>query len=239
MSTYTMLNPEDHKHLRVIATRGALFGENVNTIPVIADELRSLVIEYPVCLLKDPNTGKFSLFALSGLEPGNNLYLEGEQWNANYLPLHIRRQPFLMGITGEEGTQPNPDNTVVTIDLENDRVTKEGGIALFDEQGNATDFLKNISGILAKLFQGFPKTDAFIEALTQHDLIEQLKLTVTSPDGEQKSLQGLYNINEQKLAAMKGETLESFYSKGYIQACHMMVASLGHFQKLVNWQNNQ
>jgi hypothetical protein len=232
-----MLNPEEHKNIHVITSRGEQFGENINTIPVIADELRALAIEYPVCFLKDPNTGRFGLYALTGLEPGQNLYLQNDQWNANYLPLHIRRQPFLMGLTGDAGEQPNPSNTVVTIQLEHKRVTEKGGEALFDEQGNATDFLKKTSGLLANLIHGLPKTDSFIDALIEQGLVEQLQLKVTLAKGEQKSLQGLYGINEESLAAIKGDLLESFYSKGYIQACHMIMASFGHIQKLINWEN--
>lgn len=234
-----MLDPTEHKNIRVIASRGEKFGEDVNTIAVIADELRSLVTEYPVCFLKDPNTGRFGLYALTGIESGKNLYLDNDQWNANYLPLNIRRQPFLMGVTGDAGAQPGPKNTVVTIQLEHKRVTEEGGLALFDDQGNATDYLKNISGLLANLLQGLPKTESFIDALIEQSLVEQLQLKVPLANGEQKTFQGFYGINEQKLASLKGDMLESFYSKGYIQACYMIIASLGHIQKLVNWQNQR
>ena len=234
-----MLNPDEHKDIRVIASRGEKYGENINTVPVIADELRSLVIEYPICFLKDPNTGQFGLFALTGLEPGQNLYLQGDQWKANYLPLHIRRQPFLTGITGKAGEHPNPDNTVVTIQLQHKRVTEKGGEAIFDEQGNATDYLRNVSNILANLIQGLPKTESFIQALLAQGLLEQLQLNVTLANGEQKTLQGFYGINENKLASLKGADLENFFSKGYLQACYMIIASVGHIQKLINWQNNK
>lgn len=234
-----MLNPEEHKDIRVIASRGEKFGENVHTIAVVADELRSLVTEYPVCFLKDPSTGRFGLYALTGLEPGQNLYLCNDQWNANYLPLHIRRQPFMMGVTGDTGAQPNPTNTVVTIQLGHKRVTEEGGEALFDDSGNATEYLKGISSSLANLLTGLPKTESFIDDLLQQGLVEQLQLKITLANGTQKSLQGLYGIDEKKLAAMKGDILESFFSKGYIQACYMIIASLGHIQKLIDWQRNK
>ncbi len=234
-----MLDPVEHKNVTVITSRGEKFGEKTNIVPVIADELRSLVTEYSVCFLKDPNTGRFGLYALTGLEPGTNLYLKNDQWQASYLPLHVRRQPFLMGITGNENEKPTRDNTVVTIQLEHKRVTEEGGERLFDEQGNATEYLKSITAILGRLLQGLPKTDAFVDALIEHSLIEQLQLKVTMSDGNQKNLQGFYGINEEKLAALRGQTLEDFFSKGYIQACHMLITSIGHIQKLVHWENNR
>ncbi|MFC3120318.1 SapC family protein [Agaribacter flavus] len=237
MLAQTLLNPKEHKNLKVITSRGEKYGENVNTIPVIADELRSLVTEYPVCILKDPNTGQFALHALTGFDAGENLMLEGDTWHASYVPLHVLRQPFMIGIRDKEGSKPTPDNTVVTIQLEHKRVTDEGGEALFDEDGNATDYLKKTTNLLGALLQGLTTTSTFLDALVKEELLEQLQLTVNLKNGDKKNFQGFYGINEEKLASLKGEALEKFHSLGYLQACHMLIASFGNIQKLIKLKN--
>ncbi|GLR70609.1 SapC family protein [Agaribacter marinus] len=237
MLAQTILSPNEHKDICVITTRGEKYGENVNTVPVIADELRSLVTEYPVCLLKDPNTGRFALHALTGFDAGENLFLEGDIWQASYVPLHILRQPFMIGIKDKEGAEPTPDNTVVTIQLEHKRVTDKGGEALFDKEGNATNYLNKTSELLAALLQGLPRTSSFVDALVKEELVEQMQLNVKLKNGEQKSFQGFYSINEDKLSELKGDVLEKFHSLGYLQACHMLIASFGNIQKLINKKN--
>ncbi len=235
--TQTILDPIKHKDLKVIDLRGEKYDEKINIVPVIAGELKSLVNEYFVCFLKDPNTGLFGLHALTGLESGENLYLQNNTWQAYYVPMQIRRHPFFMGVTGETGTKPTKDNTVITIQLEDKRVTDEGGEALFNELGEASEYLKNVSSLMANLLQGIQPTSNFIDALIEHDLIAPLKLQMTLANGEKKTLQSLYGINEENLAALSGEVLERFHKNGYIHASHLIIASLGQIQRLINWKN--
>ena len=103
MANPVALNNKTHRDLRVITSRGAGFGENIHIVPVIADELGNLVLDYPVCLIKDPETGRFKMSALLGFDPGENLYLEGDRWNALYVPLHVQRQPFMVGYSAPGG----------------------------------------------------------------------------------------------------------------------------------------
>lgn len=234
MANNIVLDTKKHRNTRIITKRGAEFGENMHCVPVIADELRHLVLEYPVCLIKDNNTGKFGLYALHGLEPGENLFLHGDEWNATYIPLHIKRQPFTVGVTGKDGDKPTPENTVLTIDMDNTRVQESEGEALFDDKGNATEYLKGVSNLLQGLIPGIIKTDAFIDTLAEHDLIESVQLTVSFADGEEKKFDGLYTINEDNLQELSGELVQEFHQKGYLQACNLLLASIGNVQKLIN-----
>ncbi|MCF2946986.1 SapC family protein [Paraglaciecola aquimarina] len=239
MSKFTILDPKQHKDLQVITDRDVTYGDNHHFVPVLADELRALVAEYPVCFLKDNQTGKLGISALTGFEQGENLYLQDKNWQARYIPLHVYRQPFMVGIQGNDGEQATQDNTVVTIDLASSRVNKKEGQALFDDNGNATPYLEKISQALAKLVHGSPRTEQFIQALLDNDLIMPIQLAFPLSNGEKKSFNGIYNIDEEKLASLSGEALQSFHKKGYLQACHLILASFGQIQKLIDWKNNQ
>lgn len=235
MAQPVLLDIKHHSDIRIVTNRGAEYGENVHFIPVVADEVRALVLAYPICFLKDNNTGQFGLNVITGFEAGENLFLDNNQWRSHYVPLHLRRQPFMVGVT-ESGAEPTNDNTVITIDMDSPRVNTSQGERLFDEHGKANRYLDEISDLLSQLMSGNKRTEIFINALVEHDLIEPVQLGITLSGGEQKRFDGLYSINESKLAALTGEALEQFHSKGYMQACYLISASMGHIQKLVEWK---
>ena len=142
MANPVILSSVTHRNLRVITDRGAEYGENIHLVPVIGEELQRLVVDYPVCLMKDDETGQFSLCALLGFDTGENLYLQGNRWRASYIPIHVRRQPFLIGRPAEQASQgeQSPD-AMIGIDLDSKRVQESEGEALFAADGARTDYL--------------------------------------------------------------------------------------------------
>lgn len=237
MANPVALNRDAHQNLRVITSRGARFGENVHIVPVVADELGSLVLDYPVCLVKNQETGQFGLSALLGFEPGENLYLQGDQWDAGYVPLHVRRQPFMLGFSSPDGEGRKQENALITIDLDSKRVQETEGESLFADDGIPTSYLQNIQNLLAGLMAGNESTKAFIDSLSEHELIEPALLNITFADGEQKRYEGIYTVSDQKLAELTGDTLQELHVRGYLQASYLLIASLGHVTKLISRKN--
>lgn len=229
-----IVNNEIHKSLRVITTRGAEYGENIHFVPVIADELRSAVLDYPVVLMKDTETGRFGLFALLGFEPGENLFLDGSTWDAGYVPLHFRRQPFMVGYAAGEGEQPNPDKSMITIDMDSKRVQESEGEALFNADGSWTTYLQDVSRMLGMMIQGTALTDAFVNELAERDFIEPVQLNITFPGGESKNYEGLYSVNDEKLNELSADELKDLHERGFLQASYLMLASIGNIQKLID-----
>ena len=161
------LNSETHRDLRVVTRRGAEYGDNTHFVPVVADELRSLVLEYPVILVKDEESSRFNLCAMLGFEQGENLFLDGEAWDAMYVPVHIRRQPFSLTYTAEKDGRPDPESLIISIDIESKRVQEKDGERLFDDEGNQTDFLKEINGLLAGVRDLFGVDGCFRQSARQ------------------------------------------------------------------------
>ncbi|MGD8174458.1 MULTISPECIES: SapC family protein [Marinimicrobium] len=238
MPTPEILDPKKHKDLRVTTERGAQYGENIHLSPVVADELRKLVLEYAVFLAKDPDTGRFGLYALLGFEPNENLYLNGSTWNASYVPLHIRRQPFLTGTTNKtkSDTQEGP-GALVAIDVDSPRVNRESGEKLFEEDGSQTAFLGEVIRTLSQMMSGQASTQVFIDQLVEQDLIEPAKLDIQFSERERRQYSGLYTIKEERLSALPDATLARWSEKGYLQASYLLCFSLGHIQRLVDQVN--
>lgn len=233
MADIQPLNSNEHRDLRIVVKRGAEYGENTHLVPVVADELRSLVLEYPVIFVKDDNSGRFNMCALLGFELGENLFLDGEEWDAIYVPMHVRRQPFSLSYTAEKGGEPDPASLVIAIDMDSKRVRKDEGERLFDEDGNPTALLNNVNDLLAGIGSVASANDAFIDALVEHDLIEPANLDVQFAGGEKKRFEGVYTVQDRSLNNIEGEALADLYKKGYLQAAWLMLASIANVRKLL------
>jgi len=168
-----------------------------------------------------------------GFEADQNLFLQDNGWDASYIPATIQRQPFLIA-TGGEGDTATP---VVSLDLDHPRVSQDDGEALFGVEGNSTEFLNQKIALLDNLHRGLQHSNGFIDALLQHELLEQITLDIAFNDGSKKSLQGFYSIAEERLYQLKGDVLESMNQAGYLQPVFMAVASLSRMRGIIERRN--
>lgn len=227
MTKIAILDADEHRRLRVRSGYGAQYGENVAIVPVLATELRKLAVEYPVFFAKNPETGRFGLVALLGLSAGNNQYLDGEHWFATYVPLHFRRQPFLVAQEGKA-----PGEGALAIDLDHPRVSDSEGERLFDDAGQPTEFAADARQLVSQLMGGMRPTEKLIETLVELDLIAKAPVETSGEVGGSLAIGGLYSVDEAQLARQKGEVLERLAGAGYLQACYLIAASRENVAKL-------
>jgi hypothetical protein len=233
MSRYEVLNKEKHRQLRIKPGYGEALGDAVMYVMTYPLEFRDIQSCYPILFTKDSNTGVFFAAALLGFENDQNLFLQDKGWDAAYIPAMVRRQPFLIA-TGGKGGNGTP---VVSLDLDNPRVSQVDGEALFDVEGGSTEFLDQKIALLDKLHRGLQHGSGFIDSLLQHDLLEQITLDIAFSDGSKKSMQGFYSIAEERLYQLKGDVLESLNQAGYLQAVFMAVASLSRMRDIIERRN--
>jgi hypothetical protein len=233
MSQYEVLNKDKHQQLRIKTGYGKALGDAVMYAMTYPMEFRDIQSCYPILFTKDPNTGGFFAAAIMGFEADQNLFLQENSWDAPYIPAAIKRQPFLIA-TGAEGDTTSP---VVSLDLDHPRVSQEDGETLFDSEGNSTEFLQQKVALLDKLHRGLQLSVGFIDALLQHELLEQITLDIAFDDGSKKSVQDFYSIAEEQLYQLKGDVLESLNQAGYLQAVFMAVASLSRVRDIIDRRN--
>ena len=230
MSNPVLLNHVEHRDLRVDARRGAAFGDDVMYAPAVPAEFRSLQAHYPIVFQRDA-AGGFHPLALLGLRQGENLFLEGERWDATYIPLAIQRQPFLIGVSGGE--------RMVHVDLDHPRVRAGTGEALFQGPGIASEFLERARTTLLMLHDGILATPAFVDALQRHQLLESFVLDIRLDDGSDNRLAGFHTIDEQRLHALDGAALEQLSRDGHLLPVYMVLASLSRFRHLIERMNRR
>ncbi|MGY4517479.1 SapC family protein [Lysobacter sp. HA18] len=228
MPRHALLNNVDHADLRIDTRHAATLGDDVMLALTFPAEFRDVQAHYPIVFAKTPDGTTFQPIALLGLHDGGNLFLDGERWDASYVPLSIARQPFLIGNADGE--------PVIHIDLEHPRVGATGE-AVFREHGGTTDYLERMSSTLLALHEGLQATRAFVDALLAHDLLEAFVLDVQLADGSQNRLAGYYTIHEERLSKLGANALGALNASGHLAAIYMAVASLSQLRPLIDRMN--
>lgn len=234
MSQHVIVDSITHRDLRVLDNASAALGDNVMAALAMPHEFRSLQAHYPIVFRRDLASGKVSALALFGFENGENLFLDGETWDAPCKPLSHMVQPFLIGRA--EGAA---DGGQVHIDLDHPRVKQAGGngVRLFDEAGRPSPLLENAAQLLGDLDAAYQASDAFFAALERYELLEAFTLEVPLVDGSKHTLVGFLAINEDKLRALDGAALGDLHREGHLMPLFMAVASVSQFGELVARRN--
>ena len=224
MTRHAHLNNVEHRDLRIITARGAQYGDEVMYTLTFPAEFRSIQAHYPIVFGK-ASDGTFTPLALFGFREKQNLFLKDGKWDAQYIPLMIERNPFLIGNA--------PNGKVVHIDLESPRVSRTEGEAIFREHGGNTEYLDHITGVLGALHDGIESTPAFISALVEHNLLESFVLDMKFNDGAHHRFAGFYTIQEERLAKLDTAALGKLHERGYLQPVYMVIAAFSNFRALI------
>ncbi len=236
MTNYVMLNNDEHKDLRINTSHSVEMGDGVNFAMTFPFEFRNIQAHYPIFFQKNTETGRFYPAALFGFEPNENLFLNDQGWGAAYIPTMIRRQPFVIGFQSDESA-PDAKKAVVTIDMDNPRVGKESGEAMFMEHGGTSEYLQEVTQNLELIHQAHEHSEKYINALLKHDLLEQFSLNIDLEDGSAHQLLGFYTINEEKLQKLGADDLASFNDQGFLMPSYMVLASHSCIRGLVELKN--
>lgn len=239
MANHQLLDNITHKDLKVIADRAAWYGDDIACAGVFPVEFRRVQAEYPIVFRKNATSGQFEPIAMFGFADGENLFLGPDGWVANYIPLTIERQPFLIGFkTTTEGGIPK-DEPVVHVDMDSPRVSQTEGVPVFLEHGGYSPYLEHINSVLMAIHDGHDYNKGFSDALAEFKLLEPFSLEVELNDRSKHKLAGFYTINEEKLNTLDGDSLAKLHAHGYLEHIYMVMASISNFTILINKKNER
>lgn len=233
MTRHAILTVEDHRELRVRRERGEALGDAVMNCVTVPAEFRRVQVNYPILFRRNLERDEFAALALFGFEDGENLFLEGGRWDADYVPLAIDIQPFLIG-----GAAGDARPKQVHVDLSSPRIGAEGE-RVFGEDGRPTPYLETIAARLGELDEGWQASGEFFAALRRHELLEPLTLEVTLADGSTNRLVGYHVIDEDRLRALDAGELGALHEAGHLMPIFMAVASIGNLNALVARKNRR
>lgn len=231
MPDHQLLTPDAHRDLRIDTGRSAVLGDAQMCCIIVPDEFRRVQADYPILFRLNLERDGYNALAMFGLEQGENLFLDGDRWDAGYLPLAIDIQPFLIGGAPTD----DAERKKILIDMASPRIAaKDGaGTRVFDDDGRPTPYLDRIAEKLGALDTGYRGAADFFAALRRYELLEPLALEIPQADGSVNRMVGFHVIDEQRVRQLDGGALGDLQAAGHLLPIFMAVASLGRIRDLV------
>lgn len=221
------LNKSAHKDLKINgANANFSFAADTNSVILAGVEFTEAAKEYPI-VFAQAGDGMVPV-ALLGLRNNENLCVDEKgHWDARYIPAFVRRYPFVLAETGDEGQR------MVCIDESFAGFGDKEGEPLFENEA-PTPVLQQAIDFLEEYQRQYIRTERFISRLRELDLLMSLNAKVDMADGEQFSLNGLMVVDEKKLLALEDAKALEFFKSGELAwvYCHLM--SLGNMSRMID-----
>ena len=233
MARYELLNNVAHKDLRVAIGFGRQFGDEVGMVPAFPSEYAELQREYPIFFRKDQQTGQWQSVVLLGFEQRENLFLQGDRWNAAYLPGAVAKGPFLIGFQEQRVDGELRQEPVMQVDLDHPRVNIAEGEPVFLPQGGNSPYLEHIAVVLRGIRDGTEFGASMFSAFDSMGLIQPVHLDVQLDERHRVNVNGLHGIDREKLAALDAESLLRLNQAGFLEGAYLVLASLNNMRRLM------
>lgn len=226
MTTVARLDNVQHAALRLRRGHGARFGEAVNQVAVFASEFAQVQREYPILFARTPE-GALQAVAILGFDRDENLFLDGERWDAAYVPALLRHRPFSLGAA--DGEQ------VVCVDLADARVAADGedGEPVFKTHGGNAPALDAALDALRALQAGAAAAAAMSALFDALGLVEPVRLQVQFDEHRGVDFDGYQALVPEKIAALDDAALGRLNKAGLLDAAVFAAASLGTMPRLI------
>ncbi|QYJ76297.1 SapC family protein [Shewanella sp. FJAT-52076] len=217
---YVPLNNTAHKNLKVKQTLELAEFEKHHMLPLVVQEFMPAATSFPIIFAKNTDSGEYQPVAVTSLKPESNKFIKDGKWTQRYVPMQLRVAPF---IAGPDETQ---EKLLIGINQNSTLLSEEEGVALFNEDGEQTEFLQDRVKFIGQLFDFRELTKQFVKTLTDHDLLQPKTLTVNGKDGEKANYDGIYMVDEKKLHELSDEAKLELFNKGALSAIYAHLASL-------------
>ncbi|MEH6730487.1 MAG: SapC family protein [Pseudoalteromonas sp.] len=238
MENLVALEQSAHQHINIDTQKAQSHAENINMVPVVMAELNQIAVQQPIVFAKNSETGEFTLNALLGFEQHENLFYQNSQWQGVYLPLQLQRQPFFVGDTHAQQTQYPVCINLNSPAVVNNRAQSQNNLEpIYTQSAEESSYFKQIKQCLGHLLQGEIDNKKLIDTLLQHDLLQPLSLEVTFQNSQKTKLNGLYTINQERLAQLNSDQITLLHQSALLPAIYTVITSLGQIYPLIERKN--
>lgn len=219
-SAIRTLSFENHNQIKIKPISNYQHAKDQQVVPLIVHEFSRAGGEMPIVFIKNAETGEFQSVALLGLSPNENVFYSEEKWLGGYLPALITHHPFAL-----MPSQNDENQLQMVLKEDSPLVSKNEGDALFDEEGNETEYLQKRKNAIGNYFEHSRVTQAFTKALSEKSLLSQQNLTMDL-NGEKITINGVYLVDEKALNALSDEDFLELRQKGYLAPIYHHLSSL-------------
>jgi hypothetical protein len=218
------ITKERHAALR-LRDAGFGFAATTTAVPLAAEEFVAAARSLPIVFgAQAPHLP----VALCGLTPGQNLYVDaaGAWRRGAYVPAYLRRYPFFL-----LRVAPGSEELALCLDPQAPQFGQAGGEPLFLPEGKPAPALERAMAFARGMEEAMFKTRAMAEGLAELGL---LKASVVQFEHQGKPLRvdGFFAVDRPALAALPAERLVMLRDRGWLEAIHAHLLSMGGLPEL-------
>ncbi len=224
------LHNERHKDVKIGGLKNVADLAEQHALGVVVQEFARAGAEFPIVFLKDQNVDRFFPVVMLGIEQNKNLFVSAEgKWDSSYIPARYTHKPF--------SVIPDPNDEKrfgIAIDMASPLITEDGD-ALFTEDGKETEYFEARKNALMAYIDHEKVTTAFVDKLTELELIQPKNLNV-KVNGKEINLNGLHMVDEQKLHELDDETFLTLRKRGFLGPIYAHLSSVNQVNRLLERQ---
>ena len=227
------LDSAQHRQLKLrVPVTDWSVASRLNALFVAAAEFGDVCREFPIVFVragKEPDgRDQVAPIAVLGLNPNQNLYVDGAAWRAQYMPAVLRAYPFCIGRVGDQ-------RFAVCVDLAYAGVGDPAGTQVFEPDGQPASLLKTMQSQLETLEAEVQRTRLVGRRLLELDVLRDMRFDATLPDGSKHSVDGFLTVDDKKMTALPDAVVGELHRSGLLGLVHMHWVSLGNMRRLVDW----
>lgn len=225
-SSIRTLSYENHNQIKINHSNDLQHAKDQQVVPLIVHEFSRASAEMPIVFVKNSETGEFQAVALLGLSQNENLFYSEDKWLSSYLPALMTHHPFAL-----MPSQNDENQLQMVIKEDSHLVSKTEGNALFDDEGNETEYLEKRKNSLGRYFENSQITKAFTKQLSDKSLLSQQNLSLEL-NGEKIAINGVYLVDEEALKSLSDEDFLELRKKGFLAPIYNHLGSLHQLSRL-------
>ncbi|MEM9838191.1 MAG: SapC family protein [Pseudomonadota bacterium] len=234
MATLSPLNPQEHGHLKVKPSRMTDYAAPRHMIPLRVTELTQATSCFPVFISRLEGQGTYAISALTSMTPGKNLFVDGENWDATFVPSDMRTFPIGLMNPPNEGDEPP-----MGIDPTMDVFSETQGEPLFGDDGQPSLWVTQTKAQLFDDAQNSVRTHQFLQKLDELGLIVPVTIGVKMASGDVNRIAGLHTINEDALNGLSTDAFEGLRTAGYLPPIYALLFSIVQLNALIQRTNKK
>lgn len=237
MGQHVVLNNIHHHDLRLIVRHGASLGDSVNQVLIFPSEYGEIQRHYPIFFRQ--TEGGFKSVAILGFDRDENLFLDGERWDATYVPAMQRVGPFLVGQPKPAPGQDLPPEAeaMILVDPAHPRISTSEGEPLFLTHGGQGPVLTHVTEVLQQIYAGEQVSDAMFAAFYDAGLLVPVEINVAVNDATSYLLKDLFTVSREVLHALSGAQLTSLNQAGFLALAFSVVSSMSNLAHMIDLKN--
>ena len=228
---YGEIVPLQKTHRVLLPKPGATpeFCRSSNALALSIAEFSTAARDYPIVFASADAGRTYSPVVVLGLADAQNLFVDASgAWDAAaYLPAFVRRYPFCIS----ELRPRNGEGSEMLVCVDSSSIDRRG-TPLFDAAGEPSPQWQTALRLLQEYQNDLEATARMCAVFGNLDLLSPFTFQVMQGEAPGLKLQGMYRIDEQKLAALKPEEHKELVTGGLMGKIYAHIHSLENFARL-------